>query len=244
MHDSVVKILAALVLVSGAVLAGRDIPPQETPPPPAPGPVFVRLTLYPTASLSRYDYNNDVDLYELRAYAEIRRGSQVGEVMSDARVTVLDERLDFQTDRFEKRIVVNRENLPEEIEFSIAPAGLRPVKRKIPLPTWLMILTPRPAVLDPAQDLTVGWRFTGCPGMVNVRAYDFKKGGSIAGPDNFSATELLIPADKIPPSTIVRIQVISTWIFKQYLGGSEFARGSEINIIPWSQVFVRTKESP
>ncbi len=239
MRDNIFRMLILFVLAAGSVLAGQEIPAQETPPPPE--PIFVRLTLYPTASLSRYDYNNDIDLYEVRAYAEIRRESQVGDLIPDARVTVLAQVLDFQTDRYEKRIVVDKDNLPKEVSVSIAVPGRPAVSRSFPLPTWLIIETPRPAVRDAAVDLTVSWRFTGCPGMVNVWAYDFRKGDVISNPDNFDGTELVVPADKIPASTIVRVRVISTWISKQYLGGAEFVRGSEINVIAWSQVFVRTK---
>jgi hypothetical protein len=243
MHERIVKILILIVLASGPALSGQEASRQETPPAPVPESIFFRLTLYPTASLSRYDINNDLDLYELRAYAEIRRESQAGEVISDARVEVLSERLDFQTDRFEKRIVVDRDNLPQEISVSIALRGRPSIKRKFPLPGWLVIENPQPAVISSDQDLSVVWRFTGCPGLVNVRVYDFKKGGSIASPDNIAKTEFVVPADKIPAATIVRVYIISSWISKQYLGGPEFVRGSEINLIPWSQVFVRTSGS-
>jgi hypothetical protein len=244
MRDRFVKILVLVALASGPVFPGQEAPRQEiAPPETAAEPVFVRVTLYPTASLSRYDFNNDLELYELRAYAEIRRESQVGEVLSEARVEVLSEPLDFQDDHFEKRIAVDRNDLPQILSISIALPGRPPVKRTFPLPTWLILEKPRPAVIAPDRDLTVAWRFTACPGSVNVRVYDFKGGGSIASPDNFAGTELVVPADKIPPATIVRVYVISSWISKQYLGGPEFARGSEINLIPWSQVFVRTNGS-
>jgi hypothetical protein len=42
----------------------------------------------------------------------------------------------------------------------------------------------------------------------------------------------------------VRIYVISSWLFKRFLSGDEFVRGSEVNIIPWSQVFIRTQDQP
>ena len=77
--------LAFLLVVAWALPAGQEAPSRE--PARTQEPLFVRLTFYPTASLSRYDYNNDLDLYEVRAYAEIRRGSQDGPVVTDAVVT-------------------------------------------------------------------------------------------------------------------------------------------------------------
>jgi len=51
---------------------------------------------------------------------------------------------------------------------------------------------------------------------------------------------LTLESQRLPAGeTILRIYVISSWIFKQYLLEENLARGSEINIIPWSQVFIR-----
>ncbi len=244
MRDSIVKITIVLVLISGSVLAGQDMTTQEPPQTPAPEPVFVRLTLYPTASLSRYDFNNDIDLYEVRAYAEIRKGSQVGEAITGAKVTVLSEALELRDDHYEKRITIPKDRLPMEVEVSIALKGRPPLNRVFSLPSWLIIDSPKPSVIESARDLVIAWRFTGCPETVNIRVYDFKTGNSISTIDGFVGTELVAPEEKIPSATIIRIYVISSWISKQYLGGPEFVRGSEINVIPWSQVFVRTKDSP
>ena len=84
---------AIALLAAGALGAAQDPPAQDAPAPPE--PVFVRLTIYPTASLSRYDYNNDLDLYELRVYAEVRRVSQEGPPAADARVTAFAEKLEY-----------------------------------------------------------------------------------------------------------------------------------------------------
>ncbi len=222
-------------------LAAQNDPPRQQPAAPTPDPVFIRLTFYPTASLSRYDYNNDLDLFELRAYAEIRRKSQDGEVIPDALVTVLSEELSFQTDSYEKRIKVHKEDLPEKLEVQITLAGRQPIKRTFLVPDWLILQSPVPSVIDTGADLEISWEFSSFPFPVNIRIYDFRKGNTIFDPDHIRRTEVSVPGEKLPPSTILRIYAISTWLFKRYLTGQEFARGSEIVFIPWSQVFVRTK---
>ena len=230
------------ILFSGFLISAQETPPRDKPPAPALDPLFVRLTFYPTASLSRYDYNNDVDLYEVRAYAEIRWKSESGEIVPDARVTILSQSLDFQKDHYEKRIVVEKEKLPSELEVAIAPADRPAIQRIYPIPFWLILLEPRPAIVDPAQDLTIKWRFSAFSAPVDVRVYDFKKGDAVINLDNMAETVTAVPADRIPESTTLRIYIISSWLLKRFLTGEEFVRGSEVNIIPWSQVFIRTNE--
>ncbi|MGB7296261.1 MAG: hypothetical protein WBC70_11785 [Candidatus Aminicenantales bacterium] len=229
------------ILTAGLIPAGQETPPQDKPPASAPDPLFVRLTFYPTASLSRYDYNNDIDLYEVRAYAEIRLKSEAGEIVRDARVTVLSHTLDYQKDHYEKRIFVDRSKLPGEVDVLIA-AGERPViRRTFPLPFWLVLVEPRPAIVDPDLDLTVKWRFSAFSVPVDVRVYDFKTGDAVFSLSDAADTSVTVPADKIPGSTTLRTYVISSWLSKRFLTGEEFVRGSEVNIIPWSQVFIRTQ---
>jgi hypothetical protein len=236
--------LVFFILICGFLQANQETPPQDKPSAPAPGPLYVRLTFYPTASLSRYDYNNDVDLYEVRAYAEIRLKSDAGEIVRDARVEVFSQTLDFQNDHYEKKIVVDKDRLPDEVEVFIA-AGERPtIRRKFPLPIWLVLIEPRPVIVEPGLDLAVKWRFSAFSSPVDVRVYDFKKGDAVVNLDNVAQTSIIVPADRIPASTTLRIYVISSWLLKRFLSGEEFVRGSEVNIIPWSQVFIRTNESP
>ncbi len=234
-------IAVLFILTCGLLPAGQEPPPQEKQPAPTPDPLFVRLTFYPTASLSRYDYNNDVDLYEVRAYAEIRLKSESGEILRDARVMVLSQSLDFLKDHYEKKIVVDRDKLPGEVDVLIV-SGERPaIQRKFPISFWLTLLEPRPEIVDSGLALSVKWNFSAFSAPVDVRVYDFKKGDAIADFDNVGDMSVIISKDKIPASTIVRIYVISSWLFKRFLAGDEFARGSEVNIIPWSQVFIRTE---
>lgn len=232
------------ILMRGLIPAAQETPPQEKPQAPALDPLFVRLTFYPTASLSRYDYNNDVDLYEVRAYAEIRLKSESGEIVSDARVTVLSQSLDFQKDHYEKRIVVEKEKLPDELDVTIVPTDRPAIRRKYPIPFWLILLEPRPAIVDPSRDLPIKWRFSAFSAPVDVHVYDFKKGDAVVNLDNMAETMTAVPADRIPASTTLRIYVISSWLLKRFLSGEELVRGSEVNIIPWSQVFIRINERP
>jgi hypothetical protein len=232
--------LAAFFLLAAAGLAaGQDVPDQDAPKPPE--PLFVRLTVYPTASLSRYDYNNDLDLYEIRVYAEVRRGSQEGPAVADARVTAFAERLEYQEDHFEKRIVLEKDKLPADIDVEIAPPGRPVIKERFPLPAWLVLTGPKPSIVEAGQDLAVSWRFSRFPSPVDIRAYDFRTGKEFFRKDHLEGTSAVIPASGLPASTIVRIYAIQSWLYKRYLDGRNYARGSEINVIPWSQVFFRTK---
>jgi hypothetical protein len=232
-------LLVLLVLANASLRSGQEAPARDVPKPPE--PLFVRLSVYPTASLSRYDYNNDIDLYEVRVYVELRRGSQEGEPIADARVTALAERLDYQTDLYEKRIILEKDGLPAEMDVEIAVKNRPVIKERFPLPAWLVLTDPKPAVFEAGHDLPVRWRFSRFAAPVDIRAYDFKTGKEFFRRDNEADTETLIPAPDVPASTIIRLYIIQSWLYKRFLGGDAYARGSEINVIPWSQVFVRTK---
>lgn len=235
------SIFAALLLLlaAGGLCSGQEAPAQDTPKPLE--PLFVRMTVYPTASLSRYDYNNDIDIYEVRVYVELRRGSQEGEAVADARVTALAQKLDYQTDHYEKRIILERDGLPAEVDVEIAARNRPVIREKFPIPSWLVLTDPRPAVVEAGKDLPIGWRFSRFSAPVDVRAYDFKTGKEFFRRDHVGETSTVVPAANVPASTIVRIYVIQSWLSKRFLAGDAYARGSEVNIIPWSQVFIRTK---
>jgi hypothetical protein len=231
---------AILIAACSVLLGGQEAPPAEEPQ--KSDFVFVRLTFYPTASLSRYDYNNDLDLFEVRAYVELRRKSQEGDVVSDAQVAVLGQSLEFRDGQYEKRIIVDKDNLPDSVDIRIVGGGIPALEEEFPLPAWLILLEPRPSVIDPAGDLQIRWKFSRFSSPVDVQAYDFKKGDSIFKGNDIAGSGLSISADRIPPSTILRIFVIQSWLSKRFLGGDRVARGSEVIFIPWSQVFIRTKE--
>jgi hypothetical protein len=228
-----------VLCVAGAAAAAQDLPAPEAPQPPE--PLFVLLSVWPTASLSRYDYNNDVDFYEMRLMVELRRGSQEGPSIPDAILTSLGERLDYVEDHYEKRIPLDKGRLPSELEVDIAVKGRVVLKERFPLPAWLVLAEPRPAIIDPAGDLTVRWRYDRFPAPVDIHAYDFKTGKEFYHGEHLEGPAVVIAAPSLPRAAIIRIYVIQSWLYKRFLGGPDYARGSEVNVIPWSQVFVRTK---
>ena len=230
-----------LVLALGSPTAGQEQSPAAREAPPAADLLFVKLTLYPTASLSRYDHNTDVDLYEIRAYADVRLNSPEGRIVTDARITVLSQELAFKDDRYENRIVVDKDALPLEADFEIALGERSVFGEKIPLLTWLVLQAPRPAMLAPGKDLAIRWEFSRFAAPVDVHAYDFLKGGEFFEREHTAETESVVPAAGVPAGTTLRIFVIQSWLSKRFLRGEGLARGSEVNVIPWSQVFVRTK---
>lgn len=231
--------LAAILLGAAGVLGAAQDPPSLQAPAP-PEPLFVRITAYPTASLSRYDYNNDLDLFEVRVYVEVRRGSQEGAVVADAIVTSLGERLEFHADHFEKRIVVAKEARPRDLDVEIAVKGRPALVETQPVTDWLILDEPRPAIVAAGRDLGVHWRFERFEAPVDVMAYDFRTGKELFRRANEPGTSAVIPAASLPAGTIVRIYAIQSWLSKRYLAGPGYARGSEVIVIPWSQVFVRT----
>lgn len=233
-------LLAAVLLLAGAALAAaQEAPVQETLGPPE--LFFVRWTVYPTASLSRYDYNNDLDVFEVRVYLEIRRGSQEGPAVTDAVVSSLGETLEFHADHYEKRILFEKGARPADVDFEVAIKGRRVLGERHPLPDWLVLEEPRPAVVETGKDLGVHWRFDRYEAPVDVLAYDFKTGKEFLRRVNEPGTSIVIPAASLPADTIVRLYVIQSWLYKRYLDGRSYARGSELNVIPWSQVFFRTR---
>lgn len=230
-----------LVLASGGPPAGQGQEPPARERMEAVDRLFVRLTLYPTASMSRYDYNNDVDLYEVRAYADVRLSSPEGPAVTDARLTVLAQTLEYQSDLYQKRIVVDKDTLPEEVDFEIAAGGKTVFREKIIIPAWLVLQEPRPAILDRGRDLVIRWLFSRFSAPVDVSAYDFRRGGEFFSREHAAGTEFVVPGDKVPAETTLRIIAMQSWLYKRFLRGEGLARGSEVNVIPWSQVFIRTR---
>jgi hypothetical protein len=232
-----------ILLAAGALSAGQDLPvPSAIAGSQAPPvPLFVRVSVYPTASLSRYDFNNDLDLYEFRVYVELRKGSQEGPAVADALVSAGGQRLDYVTDHYEKRLPVDKAGLPAEIGLEIGVPGRPPLRETFPVPDWLVLTEPKPAIVDPGGDLEVRWRYRRFLAPVDVRAYDFKTGKEFFAGNHLAGPEAVIPSTRLPASTIIRIYIIQSWLYKRFLGGPDYARGSEVNVIPWSQVFVRTR---
>jgi hypothetical protein len=215
-----------IVMAFSLCLRAQDVENQEELT--EPDKLFVRTTIYPTANLSRYDYNNDVDLYEIRAYVELRDKTPIGDIIDNANVFVNSQLLDFKTDHYEKRIRVPKESLIEELNLRIETQDGRIVKNTFDLPTWLILLNPRPEIIQPSEDLKINWKYTRFEAPVNVFAYNFKTGKKIFERLNLYNDEVVLPESKLPESTIVRMD-------------DAVVPGSEIVLIPWSQVFFRTE---
>lgn len=234
------RVVIGLALLVPVWLAAQEVPSREEPLPQV-RPLFVRITIYPTANLSRYDYNNDVDLYEIRVYVELRDEASHGAVLTNAEIIVLKEKLEFTRDFYEKRIRVSRDDLLDELSFRIMVPDGRSIRETFPIPDWLVLTSPRPEIVASMQDLTVAWKYSGFSAPVDVFAYNFKTGEEICSRRHLAETSVKLGRDMLPEATIIRIWVMQSWLNKRFLSGEQFARGSEILVIPWSQVFIRTK---
>jgi len=227
-----------LLLIVGIGISGLYMFTQDKE---SPSKFYIRATIYPTFSLSRYDYNNDIDHVEIRAHIELRRDSSCGGIIDNATVLVNSENLEFKDSKYEKRIDVSKENPAEEIKLKITIPEEIALERTYPVPDWLVIKSPRPSIIDSSQPLSITWDSQRCPGPVKVDAYNFKTGDNLINLDNFKEDEIIIPGEKLPEKSLIRIMVLHSWLFKKYIRGKRIAKRSEVNFMPWSQVFIRTK---
>ncbi len=239
MKNRSVLVLFGIILMISVCLRAQETENRNEAP--EPDRLYVRATLYPTANLSRYDYNNDIDLYEIRAYVELREKNPVGRLVDNAHVFVNTHLLDYKTDHYGKRIKISKDSLVDDLELRIETQDGRLIKNTFHLPTWLIMLDPRPEIITSIEDLRIEWKFTRYGGPVDVFAYNFRTGKKIFEKLDSSETEAMLPAGNLPESAIVRIWVMQSWLYKRYLAGSDVAPGSEVIVIPWSQVFIRTE---
>jgi hypothetical protein len=105
----------------------------------------------------------------------------------------------------------------------------------------LILLDPRPEIVPASEERKINWKFTRFEAPVDVFAYNFKTGKKLCEKRDLLNNEVMIPADKLPESTIVRVWVMQSWLYKKYLRGMSVVPGSEVIVIPWSQVFFRTE---
>jgi hypothetical protein len=239
MKNRIILVFFGVFLLAAASLQAQEAESQERPA--EPDKLFVRATIYPTANLSRYDYNNDVDLFEIRAYVELRDKAPNGELIDNAGVFVNSHLLDFKIDRYEKRIQIPKDSLVEEFDLRIETQDGRVIKNTFLLPAWLVLLHPRPGIIEPSKDLVINWMYTRFGAPVDVLVYNFKTGKMLFEKLNHCETEITVPAGNLPKSTIVRIWVMQSWLYKKYLLHPVAVLGSEVVVIPWSQVFFRTE---
>ncbi len=239
MNRRIILIVLGIFLSLSGCLHAQDaeIPQEQSEQ----DKLFIRATFYPTANLSRYDYNNDLDLYEVRAYVELRDKTPIGDLIDNASVFVNSTLLDFKIDHYEKRIKISKESLVEELELRVETQDGRIVKYTFLIPTWLILLNPRPKIIQESEDLVINWKYTRFEAPVDVFAYNFRTGEKVFEKLNLYKNEVMLPGSKLPKSTIVRVWVMQSWLYKRYLMGSSVVHGSEVVVIPWSQVFFRTE---
>lgn len=228
-----------LVFLTMVMLAA----PQEPEPKQECPPVFIKATLYPTLSLSRYDYNNDMNRQELRVYIELREKGIQGEPVQDAMVKVNGTLIKFDMEKkdYRQRIHLTKEDhYPRDIIIDIQRPGNCTIHSQVTFPGWLMINNPQPAVLSAKEDLKINWTFSSNHFPLILHVFDFKKNEQLYLQRKEASETVVLTNNLIPEDAIIRIWVTSEWFFKKYLRGDNIVKGSEISIMPWSQVFVRT----
>lgn len=217
--------------------------PQESEPKEMNQPVFVKATCYPTVSLSRYDYNNDLDRQEMRVYIQLREKNIQGDPVKDAVVTVNGTVIQYDPEKedYRQRIHITRpEYYPRKIEIDIRRSGHSLLHTEVTFPGWVRISHPRPRIHPVTDDLKIGWIFSSDRFPLILHIYDYKKRKEMLIRRKEADEAVIFENGKIPHSTILRIWITSDWFFKKYLRGDHIVRGSEINVMPWSQVFIRT----
>jgi hypothetical protein len=206
---------------------------------------YIKLTLYPTASLSRYDYNLDLDLYEIRVYAEFRQGCATGPLLPSVLAWADGHKLAADGELYTVKYPVDRHALPQQVKVRIKPLGEEglTIEETLGLPAWLVLTAPRPQLLEAGKDLVVSWDFSPHGGAVDLRAYNFKDGKPRYDLQEQHLSKAVVPGGIIHSTGIIRVLVTPTWMFKRYFANDALAQGLEVNVIPWSQVFLRSRDA-
>jgi len=235
---STAKPLIIAILVFSALAYG-----QEQPPRPEPAPLFVKATFFPTFSLSRYDYNLDRNRRELRAYIELREDGIQGRVVPDAQVWVNGEAIVFNRKHGDYRKRILRENpnrFSREIHLRIARDEANMLNQKVVFPGWVKITSPQPQILASVNGLEINWTFSANAFPLVLNIEDTRQRRKLRREFREPGEPLVLTEKEIPENTILRIWIATDWFFKKYLSGKYIVKGSEINVMPWSQVFLRT----
>ncbi|MBN1197100.1 MAG: hypothetical protein JXA62_06810 [Candidatus Aminicenantes bacterium] len=233
------SVIFVLVLLVVPLKSGQDQP--ATPGCP---PLFVKATFYPTYSLSRYDYDIDHNRQELRAYIELRQGGIHGDAVRDARVLVNGTSIEYNEKEkdYRLRILIQQQNhFPRDIVLEISrPDGCR-IQEEVRFPGWVKITEPDAKIIETTGDIPVHWAFSAHPFSLVLHIFDFKQRRKLLEKRLDPTQPAFLPQADIPENSVLRIWITSDWFFKKYLSGKHIVRGSEINVLPWSQVFVRTR---
>lgn len=228
-------IIIGLMLLVGALTA-QDAQQENQKP------LYIHATIYPTFSLSRYDYNNDLNKVELRVYLELRQETRSGKPLEEAKVTVNGHGIPYDKKErdYRNRIEIKNPEWSRTVDLDIKTANGIHVSRRFQFPGWLILEQPKPEIYRENENIAISWRFSHQTFSTTLRVYDFKDGKRIMSKYNLPAKEVAIPFPELPEQTIVRVMVTPDWFFKKFIRGRGIVRGSEINVIPWSQAFFRT----
>jgi len=236
----ILKRLSIVLILVASTLA----PGQDPPPPLEHSPLFIKATIYPTFSLSRYDYNLDQNRRELRVYIELREKGIQGERVGNARVQVNGIPIEFDTRKkdYRKRIhLQHQDHFSRNILLEIKGAGGSHISEKLVFPGWVKITRPMPEILNPDRGIEIHWTFTAHEFPLMLHIDDFKNQRPLLREHREPEETGLLDKEDVPEDSVLRIWVTADWFQKKYLRGPDVVRGSEINIMPWSQVFVRTR---
>ncbi|HDP94167.1 MAG TPA: hypothetical protein ENN40_02270 [Candidatus Aminicenantes bacterium] len=234
-------VILVILLMIVSPVAGQDQPAI-----PKCAPLFIKATFYPTYSLSRYDYDIDRNRQELRAYIELRQGGIHGDAVRDARILVNGTPIDYNDKEkdYRRRILIQQQdNFSRDILLEIQrPDGCR-IREEVNFPGWVKISDPAAKIVEINTSIPVRWTFSSHPFPLVLHIFDFKQRQKLLRRRLDPGDSAHLPQKDIPKNSILRIWITSDWFFKKYLSGKHIVRGSEINILPWSQVFVRTRST-
>jgi hypothetical protein len=235
-----VRVLGLFLMLSVLCIL---LPAQDEPNEDVLKPLFIKAIIYPSYSLSRLDYNIDTDKIELRVYLKITAGVLRGEIIDNAWVYINGSLISFckRKKDYRARIKIDKKKLNNEVVLKIKTGDGRKISRKFTFPGWIVLNSPKPDIYENTGDISVKWGFSRYKFPLKVRVDDFKKGRNLTTVKEDVPDQVIIKAASLPPGGIVRIRIISDWFFKKYLKGNDIARGSEVNILPWAQAFIRIK---
>ena len=207
-------------------------------------PVFMNARIWLVYSLSRFDIAIDNNLIEIRADVQLRKKSERGELIRIADVRVNDQRLEFQQDRFKKKRILPGKLASKVILKLHIPNGPC-IKQVIVLPGWLKMTSPKPAVYVSDTHLDIGWEYSNCVSgsYTNLRIRDFLNGKMLLKLDEIKDTSYRYSLDQLPKGeSLLRIFVIEPWFHVRKAEDPMLTKESKINVIAWSQSFVRVKK--
>lgn len=205
-------------------------------------PVYMKVNLWLIYSLARFDIGIDNNLIEIRAYVHLRKNNEKGDLITDADVRVNGTKLEFEKNRFVKRRILPGEFL-EKINLQVHIPEGPCIKKDITVPTWLKLESPKPAVYEGTGDIEVKWKYTTCGSHVNLAVRNSHTGEYIIREWELKGNHFTLPAESLPPGeTLLRFFVMEPWFNRAVISEPCVSKDSEVNIVSWSQSFIRVKK--